>query len=230
MEQIQTIVAGGSTLLRAGIATALTGDPRLKFVAHMPDAREALSCAQRLSCHVLVLAAEVPHAEAAPVMDGLSKDGSRAVLLVLTANDSPEALLATLRLGVRGYGIHWDMTLEDLCSGVVALVQSGSWVCSRARRYLMASALQTATPAASPPAKVHAPLSIREVDVLLLAARGAGQDHIASTLCLSKNTVKTYLRRIYRKLEATSRAEAATLAFQRGLIPDRRVSTPTTEI
>jgi DNA-binding CsgD family transcriptional regulator len=44
---------------------------------------------------------------------------------------------------------------------------------------------------------------------------------IGEELFLSRNTIKTYLRRVYRKLNVSSREEAVLVADQLGLLSDR---------
>lgn len=69
-------------------------------------------------------------------------------------------------------------------------------------------------------------LSDREMEVLACLSQGKTTCQIAGALYISKNTVKTHLRYILEKLEATHRAEAASKAAQMGLIG----SQPCTEL
>jgi len=59
------------------------------------------------------------------------------------------------------------------------------------------------------------PLSTRELTILALVAQGRGNREIGenATVRLSENTVKTYLRRVYRKLGARDRAHAVALSM-----------------
>ena len=61
-------------------------------------------------------------------------------------------------------------------------------------------------------------LSKREMDVLNCLARGMTSAQIASELFISENTVKTHVRHILEKLEASNRAEAVSRAIQMGII------------
>jgi DNA-binding CsgD family transcriptional regulator len=61
-------------------------------------------------------------------------------------------------------------------------------------------------------------LSTRELEILELVADGLGNRQIATLLHLSEETVKTHLRRLMRKLGATSRAHAVALGIRTQLI------------
>jgi DNA-binding NarL/FixJ family response regulator len=61
-------------------------------------------------------------------------------------------------------------------------------------------------------------LSTREMEVLECLAQGKTTAQIAGELYISENTVKTHVRHILEKLEASNRAEAVSKAAQMGLI------------
>jgi DNA-binding NarL/FixJ family response regulator len=61
-------------------------------------------------------------------------------------------------------------------------------------------------------------LSSRELEVLDCLAQGMTTYQIASVLFISENTVKTHVRHILEKLEASNRAEAVHKALQMGLL------------
>jgi len=61
-------------------------------------------------------------------------------------------------------------------------------------------------------------LSSREMEVLDCLAQGKTTIQIAGKLFISENTVKTHVRHILEKLEASNRAEAVSKALQMGLI------------
>jgi DNA-binding NarL/FixJ family response regulator len=61
-------------------------------------------------------------------------------------------------------------------------------------------------------------LSVREVEVLRLLARGKSNAQIADELVISLNTVRRHVSNIYAKTGAANRAEAASYATRNGLI------------
>lgn len=85
----------------------------------------------------------------------------------------------------------------------------------------------------SPGTESADPLSSREQEVLAMLALGCSNAEIADELYLSVDTVKTYVRRVFRKLDVHNRTQAAMLAQQYGLAPpssrlERVRSGPTT--
>jgi DNA-binding NarL/FixJ family response regulator len=68
------------------------------------------------------------------------------------------------------------------------------------------------------PVPASEPLSQRELEVLGLVARGAGNREAAARLFISEATVKTHLTHIYAKLGVNDRAAAVAAAFDHGLL------------
>jgi DNA-binding CsgD family transcriptional regulator len=62
------------------------------------------------------------------------------------------------------------------------------------------------------------PLTVREVEILRLIAKGLSNNEAARVLGLSRSTVRTHLEHIYEKLEVTNRVEAVTEGLRKGLI------------
>jgi DNA-binding NarL/FixJ family response regulator len=62
---------------------------------------------------------------------------------------------------------------------------------------------------------VESVLSARELEILLLAARGLSNEHIASSLHVAEATVKRHLANVYPKMGVGSRGEAAREALAR---------------
>jgi len=60
-------------------------------------------------------------------------------------------------------------------------------------------------------------LSSREAEVLRLASRGDPNKQIADQMGLTENTVKTYLRRAFKKLDCHSRTAAAAALNRQGV-------------
>jgi HD-GYP domain-containing protein (c-di-GMP phosphodiesterase class II) len=68
-------------------------------------------------------------------------------------------------------------------------------------------------------------LTAREVEVLVLLARGLSNKQIAERLVITPKTAGNHIEHIYAKIDASSRATAAMFAVQHGLLPEEKVAT-----
>jgi len=71
-------------------------------------------------------------------------------------------------------------------------------------------------------------LTAREVEVLILLARGLSNRQIAEQLVITPKTAGNHVEHIYAKIGASSRAAAAMFAVQHGLLPDEKIAVTTT--
>jgi NarL family two-component system response regulator LiaR len=131
----------------------------------------------------------------------------------------------TLRpdLGTRAKekGVEWAITLDispDELIEVITAAVSGHLDDSTAAQEWDRSDFLGAAAGISP----------RESDVLQLVVLGHSNQEIAETLFLSINSVKTYIRSTYRKIDATSRAQAIVWAIQNGFLTERYEDESTT--
>jgi HD-GYP domain-containing protein (c-di-GMP phosphodiesterase class II) len=70
-------------------------------------------------------------------------------------------------------------------------------------------------------------LTAREVEVLILLARGMSNKQIAERLVITPKTAGNHVEHIYAKIDASSRAGAALFAVQHGLLPEEKTTTTT---
>ena len=71
-------------------------------------------------------------------------------------------------------------------------------------------------------------LTAREVEVLVLLARGLSNKQIAERLVITPKTASNHIEHIYAKISASSRAAAAMFAVQHGLLPEEKIATTAT--
>ncbi len=62
-------------------------------------------------------------------------------------------------------------------------------------------------------------LTPRERDVISLVTSGVSNREIAAALCVSVNSVKSYIRSAYRRIDVTSRSQAVLWGVEHGFAP-----------
>jgi two-component system NarL family response regulator len=145
-----------------------------------------------------------------PVMSGV--DATIAIrnefpdsrIIVLTTYDAEEDVVKTLTAGAKGYLLKDSVGPEML--GAIRAVHAGE------RRVSASVGVRLAERAAG------SQLTMRELEVLRLMARGGTNKDLASTLNITEATVKGHVNNILSKLSVTDRTMAVTSALQRGII------------
>ena len=135
-------------------------------------------------------------------------------ILVVSAWSSEEAILGALRAGATGYVLKERDDMEVMLS-IRSVLRGGAPIDPFiARRILELLPASAAPGAASPPPENS--LSERENEILQLVASGLSNREIAEQLFLSRYTVESRVKRVYRKLAVSSRTGAVHEARSRG--------------
>ena len=133
-------------------------------------------------------------------------------VVVYTWNFHPDLVDSALRQGARGY-LSKTLTARELVEALEA-VHAGEVVVSdpapRAR----------SAPGLDWPGRIEG-LTDREAEVLALITQGRSNAEVAALTYLSPNTVKSYIRTIYRKIDVASRTQAVLWGVAHGFTPDR---------
>ena len=141
-----------------------------------------------------------------------------AVAVIVTCTDEDEYLFPALRAGAFGYLLK-DQPTADLVAALQGMAQGepplSPSVARRVLRFFAEDAQAARQPSPSPD---DVALNPRETEILQRVAKGYTLPEIAAQLGLSRHTVADYVKQIYRKLNVSSRAEAALEAARRGLV------------
>lgn len=131
------------------------------------------------------------------------------ICVIVTIYADEDHLLPSLRAGARGY-ILKDQSKARIAE-MLAQAVAGELPLSPAIATLILNQF-------SEPAEEPSPLTKRESQVLALVAAGASTPDVAARLNISRYTAEDHLKQIYRKLDVSSRAEAALAARRLKLV------------
>ncbi|PKN64358.1 MAG: helix-turn-helix transcriptional regulator [Deltaproteobacteria bacterium HGW-Deltaproteobacteria-15] len=112
--------------------------------------------------------------------------------------------------GVRGF-FYLEDTIEQLLNGVRAIFNGEMWL---SRKTMTSLILANQKERFSSLAKSCLRLTRREKEILIMIAEGATNSEIADKLFISKHTVKTHTHNIFKKINASSRSQAAMWAVK----------------
>ena len=196
-QPIRLIVVDDHPVVREGLVAALSRVEDFRLVAAFGSAEQLL--ASRVEADVVLLDLELPGLSGVDALARLSIPA-----LVLTAYASDDQIDAVLRAGARGYLLK-GASVDEIERAIRTVAQGQTFLDPRVATRVVALS--------------RAPrLSPREREVLQLLVSGNANKEIATTLGITERTVKFHLTSIFNKLGADNRAQAVSIAHERGLV------------
>jgi DNA-binding NarL/FixJ family response regulator len=209
---IRVLLADDHRIVRAGIRELLEAAGDLQVVAEAGDGEEAQTLIAKHKPDVAVLDIQMPRASGIDVTRWVRGNMPQVGVLILTAYDDDPYVMAVLQAGANGYVLK-TAEANDLIQAVRDVNEGKSVLDPAITRKLMANIYQP------PESEGVEPLTDREHDVLLLAARGHTNKAIGVQLGISDRTVQGHLAHIFAKLQSASRTEAVMRAVSLGWVP-----------
>jgi DNA-binding NarL/FixJ family response regulator len=187
---------------------------RVEVVGQTTDAEDALRLARLHTPDVILLDVRMKNASGLDVCQQLVTSQPDSKVVLLTVYDDQQYLFQGLRAGASGY-LTKQVSGSELVSHLER-VMAGEVVIDAALAGRVAlSAARLHSGEYWPGANLG--LTQRESEVLELMVRGLSNRAIANRLIVGEETVKTHVRNIYRKLDASDRSQAVTAAIREGL-------------
>lgn len=207
---IRIVVVDDHALFRSGLISLLNDMGEFQVVGEAANGREALDVVRQTKPDIVLMDVNMP------VMGGVEtvralKGVESCRIIMLTISKSDDDLMSAISAGADGY-ILKNASPEDLKKAINQVYRGLGVLSPEVTRQVMTAVASGKTP------QQDVGLSAREIEVLSCLARGLTTAQISSELFISENTVKTHVRHILEKLEASNRVEATRKAVQMGLI------------
>jgi DNA-binding NarL/FixJ family response regulator len=214
---IRVLLADDHTMFRQGLASILASYGGMEVVAEVPNDEEALRLASDLEPDVVVMQVQMPFSRAEETLEAMRSFPAPPKVVIVTMFESPRYIRALTGVGASAYVLK-SSSSEHLVAAVRAAVldpKSKNVVVGMPQEMLEGARAGT-----------DSILSARELEILLLAARGLSNERIASSLHLAEGAVKRDLANVYQKMDVSSRSEASREALLRDWITIEEVTQP----
>ena len=130
-------------------------------------------------------------------------------IIVVSMNDEYSFIKKTFSTGAKGYVTKFSPK-SDLIEAIKKVAQGETYMCSEVKKLFLQKSI-------NPSKEDNISLSLRELDIIKLIAKGKGNKEIAIGLDLSVKTVEGHKTKIYKKLGVKSIAELITYGKNKGL-------------
>jgi len=207
MTKIKILIADDHTIVRAGIRGLLETQPDFEVIAEVENGQQAVEQTHKLHPQIILMDLRMPEMDGVTAIAKIKAQHPEIHILVLTTYDTDADIVRAVDAGATGYLLK-DVPREELFRAVRATAKGETVLASSVAARLMGKIRSGGDEA----------LTAREIDVLLLVARGATNQEVAESLSISKATVKSHLIQICNKLGVSDRTAAVTTALERGII------------
>jgi DNA-binding NarL/FixJ family response regulator len=202
--RIRVLLADDHTMFRQGLAGILAAYGAMEVVADIPNDAEALRLARELRPDVVVMQVQVPFERARETLRQMRSFDRPPKVVIVTMFENPRYVREMMELGASAYLLK-SSSAEHLVAAVRAAVLDprGDHVVVGMPRSMLEGTREGE----------ESQLSARELEILLLAARGLSNRQISRRLSVAEATVKRHLANSFEKMGVGSRGEAVRQAL-----------------
>lgn len=181
---------------------------QLSQAANVAEAKQQIN--QHAQLDIALIDLGLPDGSGVEIIDHLHQRHPDCLSVVASIYDDDRHIFPALQAGAQGYLLK-DQPRDEIIS-LIRGIHEGKPPLSPAIARKILTSFRRPTPVELP-----VKLTPRETEVLTLIAKGMTLPETAKLLGLTPRTVDSYVKDIYRKLNVSSRAEAALNARQMGL-------------
>jgi DNA-binding NarL/FixJ family response regulator len=195
--------------LRGTLARLIDREEGFRCLSQYPTAEEAIESLPKEKPDVVLMDINLPGMNGVECVRRLKQIVPETQIVMLTAYEDTENIFNALAAGANGYLLKRAPRAE-LLDALREVCRGGSPMTTHIARKVVQSFQKTAASA-----KPTENLSAREQEVLDCLSQGFLYKEIAEKLGISYETVHTYIRRIYEKLQVRTRTEAVAKFLRR---------------
>jgi two-component system, NarL family, response regulator NreC len=220
---IRLVLADDHAVVREGVCALLASDPDFEVVGQAGDGAEVCDLVERLQPDVVVLDLMMPGVGGLEVTGQLARRPDPPAVLILSMHESEAYVVEAMRRGAAGYALK-QAPAGELARGIRTVARGARDLSPP----LSDRALDAYVRRPDQPQDPEDMLTVREHEVLRLAAEGRSNAEVAALLFISRRTVETHRARAMKKLGLRNHVELARCAIERGIVPPnpRSPSTP----
>ncbi len=211
-EKIRILIVDDHAIMRGGLRAIIGFEQDMEVVGEASDGYEAVDKAIELDPDVILMDLLMPGKDGIEAMADIRAKLPEAHFLVLTSFAETDKMLLAVKSGAQGY-ILKNAPPEELLN-VIREVSRGAISFQPAIARQIIDGLAKIDNVEAP----EEALTGREMEILLLVARGFTNDEIADKLTISKRTVNVHINNILGKLHLVNRAQVVLYALRNGLI------------
>lgn len=211
---IRVLLADDQGLVRAGFRMILSSEADLAVVGEAGDGLDAVQRTAAVRPDVVLMDVRMPGIDGIEATRRITARDDPPRVIVLTTFDHDEYVYEALRAGASAFLLK-DAAEGHLLAAIRVVAEGGSLFAPTVTRRLIERFADTQP---RPDAPGLDELTVRELEVLRLIARGLSNAEIAEQLVVSEHTTKSHVASILQKLRLRNRVHAVVFAYEAGVV------------
>jgi DNA-binding NarL/FixJ family response regulator len=195
--------------IRQSLEEIVSSSEEMNCVAAFPNAEEFIEAFKYINADVVLMDINLPGKDGIKAVEELKPLKPKVQYLMCTSYEEPEKTFRSLCAGATGYLVK-NCTPEKLYEAIRDIYNGGSPMSPQIARLVVTSFSQKQATS-----DAFELLTEREKEILQHLSKGFQYKEIASKLFLSVETIRTYVRHIYEKLQVHTRTDALNKVFMK---------------
>ena len=213
---IRVAIFEDNKLVRDALEAILNGTPGYNCCAAYADAQLLSSRLRSSTPDVVLMDIEMPGLNGIEATRIISKEFPDIKVLIQTVFNDNEKIFQALSAGASGYVLKNDPPSKQI-DAIHEVFNGGAPMSPSIARKVLQFFSHKNVILVMPELADHQ-LSEREKEILMMMVEGNNYKTIAEKAFISYETVRTHVKKIYKKLHVASRSEAIMKAYQQGII------------
>lgn len=209
------ILIDDHTLFRRGIKSVLS-EADFEVIGEAADGLSGVKLIEQLHPDLVLLDLDMPMMNGREVLGQILSSRPNQKVVMLTVSEDSDDLIECMKLGAQGFLLK-NIDADFLIHAIRKAANGDNVFSPEMTAHLVRSLI---TPSPAEQTDVADSLSPRELETLKHLASGHSNKVIAKRLNLAESTIKAYVQSILKKLNLSSRVQAAVYAIQHGIVEE----------
>ena len=207
---IKIILIDDHTLFRSGIKALLSRQSDFEVIGEAADGFTGIKLVEQMRPDIVLLDLDMPVMNGRETLAQILSSNPQQTVVMLTVSEDNDDLTECMRIGARGFLLK-NINADFLLDSIRKAVDGDNVFSPEMTTRLVQSLISPASPRAD---HLLSTLTPREMEILGYLAAGHSNKVIARHLELAESTIKVHVQNILRKLNLSSRVQAAVYAVQ----------------
>ena len=211
---IKVILCDDQLIVIEGLRKIIESDPEIKVIGAASNGEELIELLVNSKPDLILTDLKMPVMNGILATRKIRREFPNIHVLALTTYDDDEWVFDALQAGAEGYLLK-DLPPDQLIQAIKGTMKGNAYIDPKVTRKVIE---QTQFSVEHLESQLDLDLTEREDEILKLIAHGLSNADIAEQLFLSEGTIRNYTKNIFKKLDVTTRTQAAVLAIKYGLV------------